>query len=161
MRILLENHLRGFRFCLVHGKLEFIYLPICPRHYCNITMRGLFPFVCSGFCFVTKFVLLFVLFAQRFCVLDVITHDRTPWKLDRNIPLSQRARRAVRSKRTSERCEWISERMSEWPITRVPILRSPESLRIGTNCIALHRSCMKSAQRTLGTNWYEIDAPID
>ena len=32
------------------------------------------------------------------------------------------------SKRTSERCERTSERLSEWPITNTPISRVPESL---------------------------------
>ena len=41
---------------------------------------------------------------------------------------SARAKRAVRSKRTSERCERTSERMSEWPGTNILISRSSESL---------------------------------
>ena len=35
---------------------------------------------------------------------------------------SARAKRAVRSKRTSERCAWTSERTSKWLSTYVPIL---------------------------------------
>ena len=73
--------------------------------------------------------------------------SRTPWKVDKNISLSHelrsewvseranewaqrsaRAKRAVRSKRMSERCERTSERMSEWPITNIPITRFSESL---------------------------------
>ena len=41
---------------------------------------------------------------------------------------SAQAKRAVRSKRTSERCERMSERTSEWPSTNVPISRDSESL---------------------------------
>ena len=36
--------------------------------------------------------------------------------------VSKRAKRAVRSKRTSEQCERMSERTSEWPSTYVSIL---------------------------------------
>ena len=38
-----------------------------------------------------------------------------------------RAKRAVWSKRVSERCEQTSERMNEWLITNVRILRGSES----------------------------------
>ena len=41
---------------------------------------------------------------------------------------SARAKRAVRSKRTSERCQRTSERMSEWPSTYISISRAFESL---------------------------------
>ena len=40
---------------------------------------------------------------------------------------SARAKRAVRSKRTNEWCERMSEQMSEWPSANVPISRDPES----------------------------------
>ena len=36
----------------------------------------------------------------------------------------------MRSRRTSERCEQTSERMSEWPIFNIPISRGSESLWI-------------------------------
>ena len=41
--------------------------------------------------------------------------------------MSERAKRAVRRKQTSERCERTSERTSEWPITKFPISRRSES----------------------------------
>ena len=41
---------------------------------------------------------------------------------------SARAKRAVHSKRMSERCERTRERMSEWPYTNIPISRHSREL---------------------------------
>ena len=65
------------------------------------------------------------------CIGSSLQWFKTSWILDKNIPLSHElrsewasertsaAKRAVRRKRTSERCERTSERMNEWPSTNV------------------------------------------
>ena len=54
-----------------------------------------------------------------------------------------RTKWAVWSKRVSERCEWTSERMSKWLITKVPILRGSES-----QCIMKRKILLKTFSQT-------------
>ena len=48
---------------------------------------------------------------------------RTSERASERAQWSARAKRAVRSKRGSERCERTSERSSEWPYSNIPISR--------------------------------------
>ena len=103
-------------------------------------------------------------------VLPISTNPqwfRSPWNLplshewvsERAIEWAQRsvrAKRAVRSKRTSERCERTSEQRSEWPITNVSISRGFVSLwmdrqEYGQQCVKdrLSGVCGRSPLKSL------------
>ena len=70
-------------------------------------------------------------------IKNSLSHKQGSEQIERANEWAQRrarAKRAVRSKQTSERCERTSERTNEWPSTHIWVLRGSGPQRVSKTC---------------------------